>query len=82
MKEWADKRRNSPRIYTVGQLIMLNTRHLKTRRPTRKFDYKMVGPFRILNIIFPMAIRLNLLKKWRIYNSFYISFLEAYRTGL
>ena len=42
----------------------------------------MVNPFRILNIISPTAIRLNLPKKWRIHNSFYISLLELYRTGL
>ena len=42
----------------------------------------MVGLFRILNVISPMAIRLNLLKKWRIHNSFYVSLLEPYRTGL
>ena len=82
MKEWANKWRNSHRIYTVGQLVILNARHFKTRYPTRKFDYKMVGPFRILSIISPTAVRLNLPKKWRIHNSFYISLLEPYRTGL
>ena len=61
---------------------MLNTCHFKTYYPTCKFDYKMVGPFCVLNIISPMAVRLNLPKKWRIYNSFYISLLEPYRTGL
>ena len=42
----------------------------------------MASPFRVLNIISPTAIRLNLPKKWRIHNSFYISLLESYRTGL
>ena len=42
----------------------------------------MVSPFRVLNIISPAAVRLNFPKKWRIYNSFYISLLEPYRTGL
>ena len=82
IKEWANKRRNSPRTYTVGQLVILNARHLKTHYFTRKFDYKMVGPFCVLNVISPTVIRFNLLKKWYIYNSFYISFLEPYRTGL
>ena len=61
---------------------MLNTYHFKTRRPTRKFDYKMVSPFRIFSVISPTAVRLNLPKKWRIYNSFHVSLLEPYRTGL
>ena len=61
---------------------MLNARRFKTRRPIYKFDYKIVGPFCILNIIFPTVIRLNFPKKWRIYNSFCISLLEPYRTSL
>ena len=42
----------------------------------------MVGPFCVLNVISPTAVRLDFLKKWRIHNSFYISLLEPYRTGL
>ena len=42
----------------------------------------MVGPFHILNIISPTAVWFDLPKKWRIHNSFYISLLEPYRTGL
>ena len=42
----------------------------------------MVNPFRILNIISLTAVRLNLSKKWRIHNFFYISLLEPYRTSL
>ena len=60
---------------------MLNARHFKIYCPICKFDYKMVGLFCDLNIISPTAVRLNLLKKWCIYNSFYISLLEPYRTG-
>ena len=82
IKEWVNKRRNSLQTYTVGQLVILNTRHLKTRYPIYKFDYKMVGPFCVLNIISPTIVRFNLPKKWCIHNSFYISLLEPYRTGL
>ena len=42
----------------------------------------MVGPFCVFNVISPTAVRFNLPKKWYIYNSFYISLLEPYRTGL
>ena len=41
----------------------------------------MLGPFRISKVISPNAMRLTLPTKWRIYNSFYISLLEPYRTG-
>ena len=42
----------------------------------------MVGPFCVFSVISPMAVRLDLPKKWRIHNSFYISLLEPYYTGL
>ena len=82
MKEWANKWRNSHWIYAVGQLVILSARHFKTYCPTYKLDYKIVGPFRVFNIISPMIVRLNLPKKWCIYNSFYIFLLEPHRTGL
>ena len=42
----------------------------------------MVSPFCVFSIISPTAVRLDLPKKWRIYNSFYVFLLEPYRTGL
>ena len=60
---------------------MLNARNIKTKRLAKKLDKKMLGPFRISKVIFPNAMRLTLPTKWRIYNSFYISLLELYRTG-
>ena len=61
---------------------MFNVYYFKICYFICKFDYKMVGPFCVLNIIFPTVVWFNFLKKWRIYNSFYISFLKPYRTGL
>ena len=61
---------------------MLNACHLKIRRPIYKFDYKIIGPFRVLSVISPMVIRFDFPKKWRIHNSFYISLLEPYRISL
>ena len=60
---------------------MFNTRNIKTKRPAKKLDKKMLGPFRISKVISPNAIRLTLPTKWRIYNSFYILLLELYRTS-
>ena len=61
---------------------MFNACHFKTRYFIRKFNYKIVGPFCVLSVISLTVVRLNLPKKWCIYNSFYVSLLEPYRTGL
>ena len=42
----------------------------------------MVSPFYVFSVISPIVVRFNFLKKWRIHNSFYVSLLEPYRTGL
>ena len=60
---------------------MFNARNIETKRPAKKLDKKMLGPFRISKVISPNAMRLTLPTKWRIYNSFYVLLLELYRTG-
>lgn len=58
---------------------MLNGKHIKIRRPTPKLAAKMLGPFKILKVISPTAIKLVLPPSWRIHNTFYVSLVEPYR---
>lgn len=81
MKEWADKRRSDAPEYTEKQLVMLNAKNIKTKRPAKKLDKKMLGPFQIEKVISPTAVRLRLPKGWRIHNSFHVSLIEPYRAG-
>lgn len=81
MKTWADKKRVENPEYTEGQLVMLNAKNVKTRRPAKKLDQKMLGPFKIQKVISPTAVRLTLPKGWRIHNSFHVSLIEPYRAG-
>ncbi|CCE34844.1 uncharacterized protein CPUR_08783 [Claviceps purpurea 20.1] len=81
MKEWADKRRTEPPAYKVDDLVMLNARNIRTKRPAKKLDKKMLGPFRIDKIISPTAVQLRLPTSWRIHKSFHVSLIEPFRTG-
>ena len=81
MRRYTDPARKNPPAYQVGDLVMLNGRNIKTRRPTRKLDHKNHGPFQIEKIISPLAIRLTLPRKWKIHNVFHVSLLEPYRTS-
>jgi hypothetical protein len=60
---------------------MLHGRNLKTRRPTKKFDDKMFGPFRVEKVVSPMAIRLKLPRSWKIHPTFHVKLLEPFRTS-
>jgi len=81
MRRYADPARKEPPAYRVGDLVMLNGRNIKTRRPSKKLDHKNHGPFQIEKIVSPLAIRLTLPRKWKIHNVFHVSLLEPYRTS-
>jgi len=81
MRRYEDPNRKPPPAYQVGDLVMLNGRNIKTRRPSRKMDHKNHGPFQIEKIISPLAVRLMHPRKWKIHNVFHVSLLEPYRTS-
>jgi len=81
MRRYADTARKEPLTYQVGDLVMLNGRNIKTRRPTKKLDQKNHGPFQIEKIVSPLAVRLTLPRKWKIHNVFHVSLLEPFRTS-
>ena len=71
-----DPVRKEPPAYQIGDLVMLSRHNIKTRRPTRKLDHKNHGPFQIEKIVYPLAVRLTLPRKWKIHNIFHVSLLE------
>jgi len=81
MRRYTYPTQKEPPAYQVGDLVILNGRNIKTRRPSRKLDDKNHGPFQIEKIISPLAIRLTLPRKWKIHNVFHVSLLEPYRTS-
>jgi hypothetical protein len=42
-----DTVRDGENIFKVGDMVYLSTRNITTQRPTKKLDWKQVGPFRI-----------------------------------
>ena len=81
MRRYADPARKEPPAYQVGDLVMLNGRNIKTRRPSKKLDHKNHGPYQIKKIVSPLAVCLTLPRKWKIHNVFHVSLLEPYRTS-
>lgn len=69
---------HKPQEYNVGQLVMLATKNLKQKRPSKKLSHKFVGPFRITDKIGAQAYRLLLPSTYRIHNTFHVSLLEPY----
>ena len=78
------KTKDIPRL-KVGDLVMLNGKHLKTRRPCQKLDQKMQGPFKIEKVISYIAVKVILPQRWGGPKTFHVSLLEPFprsRKGL
>ena len=50
-KEQADKHRNEDPEFAVGEEVWLNGKNLQTDRPSKKFDWKYFGPYKVLERI-------------------------------
>ena len=53
----------------------MNSRYIKTKR-NRKLEAKFFEPFQVLQPVGKQAYKLELPKKWRIYDVFHLSLLE------
>jgi len=66
-------------MFKVGDWVMVNAKNIKTRRPTKKLDYKLRGKFRIKKLIGTNAYELELPPSTgKIYPVFHISLLEPH----
>ncbi|EIW71884.1 hypothetical protein TREMEDRAFT_27017, partial [Tremella mesenterica DSM 1558] len=61
--------------------IWLDARNIKTKRPTKKLDYKYLGPFKITRQISSPAFQLQLPSSMPIHNVFHISLPEPYKSN-
>ena len=57
--------------------MWLDARNIKTVHPTKKLDWKRLGPFRVEKVISLYACRLELPSSMKIYPVFYVSVLQA-----
>lgn len=46
--------------YQVGDKVWLDARNIKTQRPSKKLDYKSLGPFEVIQRIGPTSYKLDL----------------------
>ena len=76
MEESANRHRKPPPRYQVGDKVWLSTRNIQTQRPSRKLDYKQVGPFKILERIGATSYKLELPSSMKIHPVFHSHLLR------
>ncbi|KIV98558.1 uncharacterized protein PV09_09478 [Verruconis gallopava] len=71
-------RRHEPMAFKTNDLVLLSTKHLRLKQPSKKLAPRFVGPFRILEPVGTQAYRLQLPASWKVWNTFHVSLLEKY----
>ena len=71
----ADRHQKSVKEYKVGDEVWLLTKNIKTKRPSKKLDHKMVSPFKIKALV-GSSCRLDLPTSMKIHNVFHPSLLR------
>ena len=64
--------------FEVGNKVWLLSTNIRTARPSKKLDWKRIGPFSVVNRIGTQAYRLALPPTMKIHNVFHVSLLEPY----
>ena len=77
-KEYADRLRLNPPNFKVGDRVWLLTTNLRSDRPSKKLDYKRLGPYEILEQVNAVSFRLKLPNNFKIHDVFHVNLLEVY----
>jgi hypothetical protein len=79
-KAFADQRRTE-KVFSVGDQVLLSTKYLKIKHAekSRKLLPKWVGPFKVVQVVGPVAYKLEMTPGWKVHPVFHVSLLEPYR---
>ena len=81
MGKYYDRRAKQQPDFKVSDKVMLNAKHIRTKRPSKKLSPKLYGPFKILEKRGERAFKLEISPRWKIHPIFHVSLLEPYRTS-
>jgi hypothetical protein len=64
--------------FEVGDKVWLSAKHIQTARPSKKLDYKRLGPFKATKVINRNAYVLELPYSMKVHNVFDVSLRDRY----
>jgi hypothetical protein len=74
--EQANKTHYPDPVLELGDRVWLHRKHVKTTQPSGKLDYKLIGPYTILERVGSRAYKLDLPPSIQLHPVFHISLLE------
>ena len=72
----ANKKRSEGPDFLEGEMVYVNTKNIKTQRPSKKLDHTKIGPYKILEKLGPVSYELQLPGGMNIHPVFHKSLLE------
>jgi hypothetical protein len=76
MEDGADRKRLPAPQMQEGTKVWLDARHIRTTRPSRKLDWKRLGPYTVKRKVSPYAYELDLPRGLRIHPVHHVSLLD------
>lgn len=67
--------------FSVGDKVWLSSTNIRTQRPSKKLDWKKLGPYRVLERIGTQSYRLQLPTSMKIHPVFHVSLLEPHKSN-
>jgi len=81
IKKYYNRRATPPPDIEIGDLVMLNAKHIKSKRPTRKGTPRLNRPCKVLEKKGNRTWKLDILARWKIHPVFHVSLLEPYQVS-
>ena len=78
MRKYYDRKATDQPTINIGELVMLNAKNIRTKRPSKKLSPKLYGPFKVLETKGNRAYKLEISPRWKIHPVFHVSLLEPY----
>ena len=79
MTWYADWHRGSAPEYKVGDKVWLSMKNIKINRFSRKLAEWQLGPFEIVKVVSPNAVKLKLPTSFKVHNIINVSWVWSYK---
>ena len=81
MKRYYDRKATEQPEIEGGDLVMLNAKNIRTKRPSKKLSPKLYAPFKVLAKKGSRAYKLEISPRWKVHPVFHVSLLEPYQAS-